>query len=186
MTNDPGVTMMINKIRLIAATLTCVATLLLTGCSKGVSYDDSPSSTPNSESAKVSPSPANSANPSAAPRTPGGAPIDTSQLDANIAEAESTLQQKPADDGARLNLAHAYLARADALTKSQQYGSALGDYRRTLKYEPQNKSALDMSTMIIDIFKSLGREAPAEGKEPSPKPFTGNVKEAEGSNQKSY
>ena len=163
---------MIKKIHFISGLLTCVTALLVSGCSKGVSYDTTPSSTSNNEVATVSPSPAVRSNAPASPRTPGGSPIDTSQLDGNIAQAESALKQKPADDEARMNLAHAYLARADALTKSSQYGSALGDYRRTLKYDPQNKSALDMSSMIIDIFKSMGREAPAEGKEPAPKPMT--------------
>lgn len=177
---------MIKKISLVASTLICAATLLLNGCSKGVTHDDSPSSSPGDQSSTASPPLSKPANSPAAPRTPGGKPIDTTQLEANIAQAENALQQKPSDDEARLTLAHAYLARADALTKSQQYGSALGDYRRTLKYEPQNKSALDMSAMIISIFKSLGREAPAEGQEPAPKPFTGDSKGSEGYDQTSY
>lgn len=160
--------------------------LILSSCSKGVTHDTSPSTISNSQSVPVSPTPVSRANSPAAPRTPGGTPIDTSGLDANIAQAESTLQQKPSDDGARVALAHAYLARADALTKAQQYGSALGDYRRTLKYEPENKSARDMSSTIISIFQSLGREAPAEGKEPPPKPMAGNEKASESYNQKSY
>ena len=178
--------MIIKRVLLATGTLACIAALLLTGCSKGVTHDASPSTNSNTESAAVSPSQATRANPPATPRTPGGTPIDTSSLDSNITQAESALQQKPADEDARMVLAHAYLARADALTKAQQYGSALGDYRRTLKYDPQNKSALDMSSTIISIFKSLGREPPTEGKEPPPKPIAGNNKEAEGYNQKSY
>ena len=178
--------MMINRTHLITVVLTCIAAFLLSGCSKGVTHDDSAPANPNNQSAAVSPSPANRASQPAAPRTPGGAPIDTTQLDANISQAESALQQKPTDDAARQSLAHAYLARADALTKSAQYGSALGDYRRTLKYDPQNKSAKDMSATIISIFQSMGREAPAEGKEPPPKPFTGNAQESQGNSQKAY
>lgn len=166
--------------------LSCNAIILLSGCSKGVTHDTSPTTISNSQSAPVSPSPASRASSPAGPRTPGGTPIDTTGLDANIAQAESTLQQKPSDDAARVALAHAYLARADALTKSQQYGSALGDYRRTLKYEPENESAKNMSSTIISIFQSLGRDAPAEGKEPPPKPMTGNEKPVEGYNQNSY
>jgi tetratricopeptide (TPR) repeat protein len=115
-----------------------------------------------------------------------GTPIDTSRLEADIAMAEAAHKQKPDDEKARLDLAHAYLARAQVLTKAQQYGSALGDYRRTLKYDPQNKAALDMSATIISIFKSLGREAPAEGKEPPPKPLTGTSKDAASYSEKSY
>ena len=178
--------MMTKRTYSVTATISFVAVLILTGCSKGVSYDSSPSTNSGSQSATTSPSPASKANTPAAPRTPGGTPIDTSQMDSAIAQAESTYQQKPADGEARMALAKAYLARADALTKVQQYGSALGDYRRTLKYDPENKSALDMSATIISIFKSLGREAPAEGKEPPPKPMTASASQTEGSSPKSY
>ena len=117
---------------LVVVILTCVAMLLLNACSKGVTHDTSPSTDTGDVRTAVSPSPANRSNAPSAPRTPGGTPIDTSRLDSNIAQAENTNQQKPGDSDARAALAHAYLARADALTKAQQYGSALGDYRRTL------------------------------------------------------
>jgi cytochrome c-type biogenesis protein CcmH/NrfG len=101
----------------------------------------------------------------------GGDPIDTSKFDTEIAQAETALQKKPDDAGTRTALAHAYLKRAGALTKARQYRSALGDYRRTLKYEPANEEALNMTGTIIGIMKQMGREVPAEGTEPPPLPM---------------
>lgn len=178
--------MMTRQIHLVASTLCCVAILALSGCSKGVTHDSSPATNTNGQSAIVTSSPTGQPSPTAKPRTPGGDPIDTTALDTQIAEAEKNHKNGPGDDAARVALAHAYLARADALTNARQYSSALGDYRRTLKYDPQNKEATDMSATIISIFKSMGREAPAEGKEPPPLPLTDKAQETDTNKQKSY
>lgn len=97
-----------------------------------------------------------------------GTPIDTSAFDAEIARLEKDVKTNPAS---KATLAQAYLKRAQALTGAQQYRSALGDFRRTLTYEPNNKDAKDMETQILAIFQSLNREAPAPGTEPAPLPF---------------
>ena len=103
--------------------------------------------------------------------TQGGDPIDTKQLDAAIAGAEKNLKSKPNDDAAKKALAEAYYDRADALTKARQYASALGDYRRTLKYDPDNASAKEWVDQIVSIYDSMNREAPPEGQEPPPLPY---------------
>ncbi len=162
----------------VAASLFCSLLLANSGCSNAPTGDGSQTANANAQSGAVKPSPSAPANPTApaspsasSPMAGGGDPIDTSKVDQEIAQAEKKLEKKPDDAGARTALAHAYLKRAGALTKARQYRSALGDYRRTLKYEPENEEALNMSGTIIGIMKQMGREIPAEGTEPPPLPM---------------
>lgn len=97
-----------------------------------------------------------------------GTPIDTTKLDAAIEQADKAHTAKPADAHATKVLADAYFARAEALKDAQQYRSALGDYRRTLKFDPTNEDARSMRDQIISIMESMHREVPAEGQEPPP------------------
>lgn len=99
-----------------------------------------------------------------------GTPIDTTKFDKTIARLEP--QAMKGNATIKQQLAEAYLARAKALTEAQQYRAALGDYRRTLKYDAKNEYAANMENQILTIFKSLNREAPAPGTEPAPLPFT--------------
>lgn len=100
-----------------------------------------------------------------------GNPIDTAKFDAAIASAEKNAKAKPTDDAANKELSRAYFQRAVALTDARQYASALGDYRRAVKYDPNNKEAKDWIDQIIMIYGSLKKEYPKEGEEPSPLPF---------------
>ena len=113
------------------------------------------------------------ANNSAAPakRPQMGDPIDTTEFDAAIMVAEKTISGKPADGGAKKALGTAYLKRAVALTDARQYASALGDYRRTLKYDPVNSEAKTWIDQIMSIYSSMGRPSPKEGEEPAALPF---------------
>ncbi|HEV8592022.1 MAG TPA: hypothetical protein VGQ55_07965 [Pyrinomonadaceae bacterium] len=106
--------------------------------------------------------------------TQGGDPIDTKDLNAKIANAEKTLKAKPDDDGAKKAVADGYLARGMALTEARQYASALGDYRRVLKYDPENAEAKEWIDQIIGIYGMLKKEAPKEGEEPPPLPYGQN------------
>lgn len=101
----------------------------------------------------------------------GGEPIDTSKYDADIERLQSRVDRKAGGEAERSALAHAYLDRANALTKARQYRAALGDYRRTLKYDPSNDEAKGMAGQIVSILQSMGREVPMEGAEPSPLPY---------------
>jgi tetratricopeptide (TPR) repeat protein len=103
--------------------------------------------------------------------TQSGDPIDTSSFDTEIARAEKVVKSKPDDTAAKKALSEAYFKRADALTKARQYASALGDYRRSLKYDPDNAQAKEWIDQIIEIYGSLGRESPPEGQEPPPLPY---------------
>ena len=103
--------------------------------------------------------------------TQSGEPIDTRSFDADIANAEKSLKSKANDAGAKKTLADAYYKRAVALTEARQYASALGDYRRTLKYDPDNAQAKEWVDQIVSIYDSMGRESPPEGQEPPPLPY---------------
>ena len=105
--------------------------------------------------------------------TQSGNPIDTKSMDADIASADKTFKAKPNDEAAKKALAEAYYKRAVALTDARQYASALGDYRRTLKYDPDNAQAKEWVDQIVSIYDSMGRESPPEGQEPPPLPYKG-------------
>lgn len=103
--------------------------------------------------------------------TQSGTPIDVKEFNANIEKAEKDLKAKPKDETAQKNLSEAYTARAVALTEARQYASALGDYRRALKYDAANAEAKSGRDVILSIYKSMNREFPPEGEEPPPLPF---------------
>jgi len=88
-----------------------------------------------------------------------------------IAKAEKAAKARPNDAAAKTALGEAYLKRGVALTEARQYASALGDYRRTLKYDPDNAEAKQWVDQIIKIYDSMGRESPPEGQEPPPLPY---------------
>ena len=81
------------------------------------------------------------------------------------------VKSKPDDAAAKKLLSEAYYDRGDALTKARQYASALGDYRRALKYDPENQEAKDWIGQIVNIYKMLKKDPPKEGEEPPPLPF---------------
>jgi len=172
------------------ASLLCgLMSFTLVGCSDAPMVSKSPAANGNTQGAATGkPTPATTQETRTTTPTQGGGgdPIDTTKLDEEVTRAEKDLKKKPADKAARASLAHAYLARAGALTKARQYRSALGDYRRTLRYDPQNEEALEMSERIVSIMKSMGREVPAEGEEPPPLPYKKENQATEGSPKKSY
>lgn len=104
--------------------------------------------------------------------TQGGEAIDTTRFDASIKTAEKTLSAKPSDAAAKKGLGAAYFKRGFALTEARQYASALGDYRRAAKYDPENAEAKSWIDKIIVIYDGLKKEYPKEGEEPPPLPFT--------------
>ena len=113
-----------------------------------------------------------------------GTPIDTAAFNAGIAKAEKDLKAKPKDEAANKNLSEAYTARAVALTEARQYASALGDYRRALKYNTANEEAKSGRDVILSIYNSMNREFPAEGEEPPPLPFSKSTETQSNNNSK--
>ncbi len=104
--------------------------------------------------------------------TRSGTPIDVSEFNADIAKAEKELKIKPSDETAKKNLSEAYTKRGVALTEAAQYASAIGDFRRALKYNADNELAEKWISQIVGIYKMIKREAPKEGEEPEPLEFT--------------
>ncbi len=103
--------------------------------------------------------------------TASGDPIDTARFDGVIAEAEKAVKANPNDVAAKKTLAQAYFDRGAALTEARQYASAIGDYRRALKYDPTHEEAKTWIDQIVGIYAMLKKEAPKEGEEPPPLPF---------------
>ena len=100
-----------------------------------------------------------------------GDPIDTKKFDTDIATAEVNFKKNP-DDAAKKALSEAYYKRGVALTDARQYASALGDYRKAVKYDPSNADAKGWIDKIIMIYDSMNRESPKEGEEPPPLQLT--------------
>jgi tetratricopeptide (TPR) repeat protein len=112
---------------------------------------------------------ANAAGP--AKSSPTGDPIDTTKFDAKIKDAEKDVKAKPEDETAKKALAEAFFERGFALTQARQYASALGDYRRALKYDPDHEESKNWIDQIVSIYAMLKKDPPAEGKEPAALPF---------------
>lgn len=103
--------------------------------------------------------------------TRSGNPIDVTEFNADIAKAEKELKAKPNDEAAKKNLSEAYTKRGVALTEARQYASAIGDYRKALKYNADNSEAKKWIGTITGIYDSINREIPKEGEEPDPLEF---------------
>lgn len=108
---------------------------------------------------------------SASDSSPMAKPIDVAEMTANIEKAEKEFDANQKNGNAKDNLAKALFARAFVLTDAAQYRSALGDFRKGLKLNPNDQAAKKMHNEIIRIFKSINREPPKEGEEPKPLPF---------------
>ena len=108
--------------------------------------------------------------PSAAAPASGSAQkpsIDTAALDAKIEKAEA--KAKGGAQADKLAAAAALVERANAYRDAGQpslYKFALGDYRRALRYQPDNTEAREKMNEIVSIYQSLGRPVPDNGKEP--------------------
>jgi len=102
---------------------------------------------------------------------PLGDPIDVTEYNEAIKTATKKEAAKPNDPQAKKDLGDAFFARGFALTEARQYASALGDYRRTIKYDPENQEAKTWIAKIESIYKLMKIDAPKVGEEPEPLPF---------------
>ena len=85
------------------------------------------------------PTSANSASNSSS--SPMAKAVDVSEMTTAIEKADKELKAKPKDEKAKQSLATAYFKRAFALTEAAQYRAALGDFRKGLKLNPDDKEA---------------------------------------------
>ncbi len=95
--------------------------------------------------------------------------IDTAALDAKIEKAEAKAKAKTATQADKLAAASAYLERANIFMNAGRpalYKYALRDYRRTLRYQPDNQQAQESAATIVSIYQSMGRPVPELGNEP--------------------
>lgn len=109
----------------------------------------------------------------------GGEAINTAKYDGVIAAAEKAVKAKPAESEGKKLLAQAYFDRGAALTEVRQYASALGDYRRALKNDPDHEEAKKWIDQIIGIYSMLKKDYPKEGEEPPALPWKGEKVKSE-------
>lgn len=96
-----------------------------------------------------------------------GTPIDTTNFDRAIQDAEKSYKAKSDDAGLKKKLGTAYFERGVALTAARQYASAIGDFRKAVNYDPANEEAKKQIEVISSIYESMNIESPKIGEEPA-------------------
>ena len=94
---------------------------------------------------------------------------DTSALDKKIEQAEAKAKAQGATQADKSAVAAAYLERANIFYSAGQpmlYKFALRDFRRALRYDPNNAEAREKQDQIVQIYQSMGRPVPELGNEP--------------------
>lgn len=168
--------------RNLALALTCGAALFASGCgtpsatnnangnAAATTTTNQPFRTSNANLPPVSSAHGeNAAPPAAAPanssaQKPG---MDTATLDAKIEKAEA--KAKGGAQADKLAAAAALVERGNVYRDAGQpvlYKFALGDYRRALRYQPDNAEAREKMNEIVSIYQSMGRPVPENGNEP--------------------
>jgi hypothetical protein len=92
--------------------------------------------------------------------------VATPELDAKIAKADAKAKATSATDADKKAAAAAYIERANIYYSAQQpqlYKFALGDFRRALRYDPNNSEARGKMDQIVSIYQSMGRPVPTNG-----------------------
>lgn len=95
--------------------------------------------------------------------------IDTAALDKKIESVEAKAKAAGATQADKLAAASAYVQRANVYRDAGQpmlYKFALGDYRRALRYQPDNEEARAKMDEIVSIYKSMNKPVPENGNEP--------------------
>ena len=103
----------------------------------------------------------------APPRDASG--IDTAALDRKVEQAELKAKASSATVADKQVAAAAYLERGNVFYNAGNpslYKFALRDFRRALRYDPNNGEAQSKQQQIIDIYNSMGRPVPTLGNEP--------------------
>jgi hypothetical protein len=103
------------------------------------------------------------------PLTAGQSGPDTAALDKKVEAAEAKAKAPKATQGDKQAAAAAYLERGNVFYNAGNpslYKFALRDFRRTLRYDPNNAEARDKQQQIVDIYQSMNRPVPDLGNEP--------------------
>jgi hypothetical protein len=99
---------------------------------------------------------------------PSGGP-DTSALDKKIEQAEAKAKASGATQADKSAAAALYVERANVFYNAGQptlYKFALRDFRRALRYDPNNTEARAKQDQIVEIYQQMGRPVPELGNEP--------------------
>ncbi|HEV2802974.1 MAG TPA: tetratricopeptide repeat protein [Pyrinomonadaceae bacterium] len=178
--------------RNLVITLACGAALVFTSCGSQSSTNNTGGAAANSNNATANASrpaqngglppvssahggaPAGSGAPGVVPPAGGASGgsaakptgIDTSVLDAKIEKAEAKAKASGASQVDKNAAAAAYLERGNVYRDAGQpvlYRYALGDYRRALRYQPDNAEAREKMNEIVSIYQGMGRPVPENG-----------------------
>lgn len=105
-----------------------------------------------------------------APLSSGQSGPNTAALDKKVEQAEAKAKAQGASQADKLAAAAAYLERGNvfyAAGNPSLYKFALRDFRRTLRYDPNNEEARAKRDQIIDIYtNSVHKPVPDLGNEP--------------------
>ncbi len=103
----------------------------------------------------------------AAPSAPTKAPVETPEMDAKIESATAKAKAQGATAADKKAAAAAYLARGNfyyTAGNPMLYRYALGDFRRVLRYDPDNAEAQEKVKQIEDIYtNSVHKPIPDNG-----------------------
>ncbi|MCA1593987.1 MAG: hypothetical protein LC754_15310 [Acidobacteria bacterium] len=106
----------------------------------------------------------------AASNAPDKAPVATPELDAKVEKTTAKATTPAASIADKKAAAAAYLARGNFYYTAgdpRLYRYALGDFRRALRYQPDNEEAKSKVKQIEDIYTySVHRPIPTNGLEP--------------------
>ncbi|MDD8017369.1 MAG: hypothetical protein PHP42_03240 [Bacteroidota bacterium] len=92
--------------------------------------------------------------------------VNSGNFEEGVNLLDDMAKSSPTDLALKQSLISAHLKYAnffmynDSLPPKVKYPSALKHYRAVLKIDASNKDAQDNANMIIDIYKSMGREVP--------------------------
>jgi hypothetical protein len=106
---------------------------------------------------------------SSAPQLGGQSGADTTALDKKVEQAENKAKAQNATQADKQAAAAAYLERGNVFYNAGNpslYKFALRDFRRTLRYDPDNEEARAKQQEIVRIYNSMGRPVPELGNEP--------------------
>jgi hypothetical protein len=94
--------------------------------------------------------------------------VNSGQFEEGIKLLDEMGKDSPKDAALRTSRIQGHMKYAsffmynDSISQKIKYRSALKHFRAVLKLDPSNTDAKASADMIIDIYKSMGREIPAE------------------------
>ena len=152
---------MVNHMRAFVGLLSLMSVLLLSGAC-GKSAPGGANNNGAANSAVVT----SGANSGASNNSGGGGDgqgLDTSKMDAEIAQLEQQAEKNPDHETTLGALADAYVRRGNALHDAHRLTDALRDYQSALRFSPDHEEA---SLRVAQITQEIGAEPHAEDGKP--------------------